>query len=75
MTKIKEKWGDYSLREKIAIVIGSVLLTIQVVRYATNTLSENLNIEKWVFVGAVLLLFAPIVLVEIIKKRKGGNNA
>ena len=69
MTKIKEKWSDYSLREKIAIVIGSGLLSIQGFKYATNDLGSN-AVEISVFTFGFLLLFAPIVLVELIKKRK-----
>lgn len=74
MTKIKEKWSDYSFREKVAIVVGTVVFAIQVFRYATNTLSENNGLELVVFCAASLLVFAPLVIVEIIKKRKAGKE-
>ncbi|MBO0323449.1 hypothetical protein J0X14_14165 [Muricauda sp. CAU 1633] len=71
MTKIKEQWGDYSFREKVAIVIGTVGLGIQVFRYATDTLSENTSVEVFAFVACFLLMFAPYVIVKIIKAKKG----
>lgn len=73
MTKIKAKWSDYSLREKIAIILGSIGLCIQVFRYASNTLSENTGTEIFVFGASCLLLFAPLVIVELIKKRKSNG--
>ena len=69
MTKIKDKWANYSIREKASMIIGTIVLCIQVFRYATNSLGEN-GVEIVVFGLSFLLMFAPIVIVELIKKKK-----
>lgn len=70
MGDIKPKFKRYSPQEWIAMAIGSALWVIQVYRYATNTLADN-SLEIPVFCIAFLLTFAPLTLLNIIRKARG----
>lgn len=70
MEKIKEKYRKYRIQEWIALIFGIILLSIQVFRYATNSLAEN-GLEIVVFAIAFMLIFAPRTILEIIRKIKG----
>lgn len=67
---IKKKFGRYGLQEWAVAFLGFVTLAIQVYRYATDTLGEN-GVEIVVFCAAVLLMFSPLTILNIVRKARG----
>lgn len=71
MEKIKQSFlKRYGVKEYIFLLIGSIVMGIQVYRYATNTLG-NWELETAVFALAFMLLFAPLTILNIIRKARG----
>lgn len=71
MEKIKQSFlKRYGIKEYIFLLIGSVVISIQVFRYATNTLGDW-KMETAVFALAFMLLFAPLTILNIIRKARG----
>lgn len=67
---IKRKFGRYGLQEWAVALLGFVTLCIQVYRYATDSLGEN-GVEIAVFCLAVLLMFSPLTILNLIRKARG----
>ncbi len=70
MNTIKKKFDRYGLAEWFLLLVGSVLIGVQVYRYATNTLTEW-KLETVVLAVAVLFLLSPLTLINIIRKARG----
>jgi hypothetical protein len=70
MKNIIDKFKRYSFQEWFALVIGVIIWTVQVYRYITNTLSDS-NIELVVFAIGGMLLFQPLMLLNLIRKARG----
>ena len=60
----------YTIQEWIALIVGAIIWGIQLYRYATNQLSEA-ALELPVFCIGFLLLFAPLTILNIIRKARG----
>lgn len=65
-----ERIKKYGFSECFVWVLGAVALSIQLYRYANNTL-EGSSLDIVVFCASVLFLFAPLTLVNIIRKARG----
>jgi len=70
MKNIIDKFKRYSFQEWFALVIGVIIWIVQVYRYITNTLSDS-NIELVVFAIGGMLLFQPLMLLNLIRKARG----
>ena len=68
MNKIKQRFSKYGLAEWIVFILGAIVLSTQTIRYILNTLEGN-ALDAVVFGAAFICLFAPKVLVGIIKKK------
>lgn len=70
MDKIKKKFSKYGLAEWLLIIIGFVALSIQLFKYATNTLGEW-TLEIAVCLIAFLFMRYPLLLADIVRKARG----
>lgn len=71
MTKLKEKFNQYKVREWLTIIIGLLICLIQIYRYATNGLLESVTSELIVAAIWLLLITAPKTLNDVIRKARG----
>lgn len=71
MTKLKEKFNQYKVREWLTIIIGLVICAIQVYRYATNGLADAISKELIVTAIWLLLIIAPKTLNDVVRKARG----
>lgn len=65
-----ERIKKYGFSECFVWLLGACALSIQLYRYATNTLDGS-NLDLAVFAFSVLFIFAPLTLVNIIRKARG----
>ena len=71
---MEKKFLGYSIREFLVLLAGTILLAIQIKRYAYDQLSQNLVIEAVALMAAILMIMAPRSLVSIFKKRLDGAD-
>lgn len=67
---LKEKYEKYTVQEWIALVLGTIVMGIQIYRYATNSLAEW-PLETAVFAASSMLMFAPKTILDLIRKARG----
>ena len=67
---MKTKYNRYGVSEWVTLVIGVIIFLLQGVRYSLNHLGET-ALELAVLVVWILLITAPLALVNIIRKAKG----
>ena len=67
---IKDKYSKYGIEDWIALIFGSVIMGIQIFRYATDSLADN-ALELVVFAFASMLMFYPKLILDLIRKVRG----
>ena len=70
MNKIIDKYKRYTWQEWLALIIGTIIWTVQIYRYITNTLNDYM-FELGVFAIGWLLLFKPLTIGNFIRKARG----
>ena len=72
MEKIKETFlKRYGVKEWLGVVLGLVIISIQIYKYATNSFNHDFTVEIGVFSIGAMLLFAPLTILNIIRKARG----
>ncbi|MDB9801196.1 hypothetical protein OAB94_02340 [Flavobacteriaceae bacterium] len=67
---LKEKYQKYTIQDWIALMFGSVIMGIQIYRYATSSLGDG-GLEVVVFGCASMLMFYPKLILDLIRKARG----
>ena len=67
---IKDKYSKYGIEDWIALIFGTVIMGIQIFRYATDSLADN-TLELVVFAFASMLMFYPKLILDLIRKVRG----
>ena len=70
---IKNNFKEYGIQEWIALIFGTIVMGIQIFRYATNSLADS-GLEAVVFALSFMLIFAPKTILDIIRKVRGIDN-
>jgi len=70
MSVILDKFKKYTFQEWFALIIGVIIWTVQTYRYITNTLSDSV-LELGVFAIGGMLLFQPLMILNLIRKARG----
>jgi len=70
MSVILDKFKKYTFQEWFALIIGVIIWTVQTYRYITNTLSDSV-FELGVFAIGGMLLFQPLMILNLIRKARG----
>lgn len=67
---LKSKFERYTVAEWFLLLVGAVVLSIQVYRYATDSLADN-TMELAVFAISFCLVIAPKAIIGFIKAARG----
>lgn len=70
MNKIKTKYSRYGISEWVTLFIGVVIFIMQGIRYSLNGLGDT-TLEVVVLAVWILLITAPLTLVNVIRKARG----
>ena len=70
MDKIKTKYSRYGVSEWVTLFVGLIIFILQGIKYALNGLGDT-KLEIVVSVIWLLLIIAPLTIVNVIRKARG----